>query len=93
MTSRSFHREPPARYAPDRRALLKECGIQSRDVVSVIDARGGAAYPGSVEMGLANRFPHLDDAARQRAVEKALGDRVIVRTACGVLRPERGRLG
>lgn len=91
MTSRSFHREPPARYAPDRHALLRESGIQIDDVVSVIDSRGGAAYPGSVEMGLANRFPHVDEAARQRAVARALAKRAIVLTARGVLEPRRGQ--
>ena len=85
MTSRSTRRESPARYAPDHRALLREEGIQVDDVVSVIDSRGGAAYPGSVEMGLANRFPHVDESARHRAVARALAKRAIVMTSRGVL--------
>ena len=91
MISRSSQRELRARYAPDRRALVRESDIQVDDVVSVIEARGGAAYPGSVETGLANRFPHVDESARQRAVAKALASRAIVRTARGVLEPRRGR--
>jgi len=91
MTSRPTHREPAARYAPDRHALLKECGIQIDDVVSVIDSRGGAAYPGSVEVGLANRFPHVEESERQRAVARALAKRAIVMTARGVLEPWRGQ--
>jgi len=91
MTTRATQPELQARYAPNRRALLRESEIQIDDVVSVIEARGGAAYPGSVETGLANRFPHVDGSARQRAVASALASRAIVRTARGVLEPRRGR--
>ena len=85
MTSRSTLREPPARYAPDPRALVREEGIRVDDILSVIESRGGAAYPGSVEVGLANRFPHVDESTRHRAVARALAGRAIVMTSRGVL--------
>ncbi len=89
MTSRTTPRELPARYAPDHRALVREAHIQVDDVLSVIDSRGGAAYPGSVEVGLANRFPHVDETARHRAVARALAKRAIIMTSRGVLEPRR----
>ena len=89
MTSRSVLGELPARHAPDHRALVREEHIQVDDVLSVIDSRGGAAYPGSVEVGLANRFPHVDETARHRAVARALAKRAIIMTSRGVLEPRR----
>ena len=79
---------PPSatRYAPNPDALAREIHIRDEDVLAVIDARVGRAYIASVETGLANRFPFLDNAARQRAVARALRTGVIVRTPMGVLR-------
>jgi len=75
----------PLRYAPDPAALARELEIRDADVLDVIDARGGTAYPVSVDIGLANRFPFAGAGQRQRAVNRALSSGSIVRTATGLL--------
>ena len=72
-SSRSFPpAKPPSpsrtRYAHDQAAVASDIHITDTDVLAVIDARGGQAYSASVDTGLANRFPFVDAAGRQKAV-------------------------
>ena len=80
------HQPPRSRYAPDQAALAADLRITDADVIAVIEARGGKAYSASIDTGLANRFPFLDQHARQRAVEHALKSGAIVRTPMGLYR-------
>ena len=77
---------PSTRYAPDTKALASERHIRDEDVLAVIDARGGQAYSASVDTGLANRFPFVDAAERQKAVQRALKSGAVVKTPMGVFR-------
>ena len=81
---------PRTRYAPDQAALLADTHISDADVLAVIDARGGQTYSASVDTGLANRFPFVEPAERQRAVQRALKSGAIVRTPMGVFRRPPG---
>ncbi len=74
------------RYAPDPVALEADRHITDADVLAVIDARGGATYSGSIDTGLANRFPFLDASTRHRAVQHALTTGAVVKTPMGVFR-------
>ena len=60
--------------------------ITEADVLAVLDARGGAAYIGSVETGLSNRLPFAGAPDRRRAIERALTTGAVVRTPLGLLR-------
>ena len=77
---------PRTRYAPDREAIASETHITDADVLAVIDARGGQTYSASVDTGLANRFPFVDAAGRQKAVQRALKSGAVVKTPMGVFR-------
>ncbi len=77
---------PRTRYAPDQHALAADIHIRDEDVLAVIDARGGQAYSASVDTGLTNRFPFVDAAERQKAVQRALKSGAVVRTPMGVFR-------
>ena len=77
---------PRTRYAPDRTALAADIHISDADVLAVIDARGGQTYSASVDTGLANRFPFVDEVGRKRAVAHALSSGAVVRTPMGVFR-------
>jgi hypothetical protein len=70
----------PAMSLPDFRNLT------DADVLAVLDARGGAAYIGSVETGLFNRAPYAEPSERRRAIERALTSGAVVRTPLGLLR-------
>jgi len=86
--------KPPSslqtRYAPDREALASDIHITDADVLAVIDARGGQTYSASVDTGLTNRFPFVDAAERQKAVQRALKSGAVVRTPMGVFRRPPG---
>jgi hypothetical protein len=60
--------------------------ITDADILAVLDARGGAAYIGSVETGLSNRLPFAEAPERRRAIERALASGTVVRTPLGLLR-------
>ena len=77
---------PRTRYVPDQASLAVDTHISDADVLAVIDARGGQTYSASVDTGLANRFPFVDAAGRQKAVQRALKSGAIVRTPMGVFR-------
>lgn len=77
---------PQTRYAPDPTERASDIHVSDADVLAVIDARGGQAYSASVDTGLTNRFPFVDAAERQKAVQRALKSGAVVRTPMGVFR-------
>jgi hypothetical protein len=66
--------------------MYTELRITDQDVMAVIEARGGAAYPGSIATGLANRFPFVNQHLRERAVRQAVSRGMVVPTALGQLK-------
>jgi hypothetical protein len=76
----------PASVAPTGAAL-----IRIRDVVDVLDQRGGSVYPHALKTGLANRFPSATPQEVDTAVERAVACYALTVTSMGkVCRVPRG---
>jgi hypothetical protein len=68
---------------PSRAAAPGTALIRIRDVVDVLDRRGGSVYPHALRTGLANRFPSATPQEVDTAVERAIACYALTVTPMG----------